>query len=36
VVGTGQQPTLGKVVSASFQCDQDVSILTAMVGPVGR
>jgi hypothetical protein len=38
VVGAGQQPTLGKVVSGSFQIDRDhdVSILTAMIGPVGR
>src|ERR1035438_6672132 len=39
VVGAGLQPTLGKVVSASFQHidrDHDVSILTAMIGPVGR
>jgi hypothetical protein len=35
VVGAGLQPTLGKVVSASFQHidrDHDVSILTAMIG----
>src|ERR1700722_2851046 len=39
VVGAGLQPTLGKVVSASFQHidrDHDVSILTAMIGPAGR
>jgi hypothetical protein len=39
VVGAGLQPTLGKVVSASFQHidrDHDVSMLTAMIGPVGR
>ena len=39
VVGAGLQPTLGKVVSASFQHidrDHDVSILAAMIGPVGR
>jgi hypothetical protein len=39
VVGAGLQPTVGKVVSASFQDidrDHDVLILTAMIGPVGR
>jgi hypothetical protein len=39
VVGAGLQPTVGKVVSAPFQHidrDHDVSILTAMIGPVGR
>ena len=39
VVGAGLQPTLGEVVSASFQHidrDHDVSILTAMIGAVGR
>ena len=39
VVGAGLQPTLGKAFSASFQHidrDHDVSILTAMIGPVGR
>jgi hypothetical protein len=39
VVGGGPQPTLGKVVSASFQHSDrghDVSILMAMIGSVGR
>jgi hypothetical protein len=39
VVGAGLQPTLGRVVSASLQHSDrghDVSILTAMIGPVGR
>jgi hypothetical protein len=37
VIGAGLQPTLGKVVSASLHSDRghDVSILTAMIGPVG-
>jgi hypothetical protein len=38
VIGAGLQPTLGKVVSASLHSDRghDVSILTAMIGPVGQ
>jgi hypothetical protein len=39
VVGAGLQPTLGKVVGASLEPGDrghDVSILTAMIGPVGR
>jgi hypothetical protein len=39
VVGVGLQPTPGKVVRASLQPSDrghDVSILMAMMGPVGR
>jgi hypothetical protein len=38
VIGAGLQSTLGKVISASLHSDRghDVSILTTMIGPVGR
>jgi hypothetical protein len=38
VIGAGLQPTLSKVVGASLHSDRghDVSILTAMIGPVDR